>query len=63
MTGSVVWLAVLIIILHLLGADIWIQKPRGRMVAADVGVCVSRVQLRLGVARAIAGQVRTRAGR
>jgi serine/threonine-protein kinase len=26
--GSVVWLPVLIIILHLLGADIWIQKPR-----------------------------------
>ena len=28
MAGSVVWLPVLIIILHLLGADIWIQKPR-----------------------------------
>jgi hypothetical protein len=26
--GSVVWLPVLIIILHLLGADIWIQRPR-----------------------------------
>ena len=26
--GSVVWLPVLIIILHLLGADTWIQKPR-----------------------------------
>ena len=28
MAGSVVWLPVLIIILHLLGADIWIRKPR-----------------------------------
>jgi len=28
MAGSVAWLPVLIIILHLLGADIWIQKPR-----------------------------------
>jgi len=28
MAGSVVWLPVLIIILHLLGADVWIHKPR-----------------------------------
>ena len=28
MAGSVVWLPVLIIVLHLLGADIWIRKPR-----------------------------------
>ena len=28
MAGSVVWLPVLIVILHLLRADIWTQKPR-----------------------------------
>ena len=28
MAGSVVWLPVLIILLHLLGADTWMQKPR-----------------------------------
>ena len=42
MAGSVVWLPVLIIILHLLGADIWIQKPRaGWWLVTSAFVCLA----------------------
>ena len=42
MTGSVVWLPVFIILLHLVGADLWIQKPRALFwLVASAFVCLA----------------------